>query len=324
MSERFDTASAAEHQSYVLIDYEWYAEVTGDLREELRDFAGKAASYDEEAGFTRARDLDGPPGPANGPPRRLVVRCVSGEDDTTPGRLAAYLSVGDVDERGVGDAVLVVAPELRSRGIATLLVERLSRESPTSDWFGTGLTRLRALADGAHPAAGRLARRFDFPTVGETWLLLRMLRGPGATTAVQQQPGVHTSQTVTGAEIRAGVPVQSAAVDPAVGRQLVERAYRLGGGSTEPHLVTRHSIAADGVPDQMARMTYGTSASSLSSDDVELLIDAATADLQVAGARSVLAEVDPTADAIVRASRRTYFQHDQSNLSYSVSLPCPV
>ena len=165
---------------YLLIEYEWHAEVVGDLRNALRQFAKEARVYDAEAGFTALRGLEKPPGPEGGPNRHLVVRMLDDEDgETSPLPIVALLSIVDVDELGVGTAVLVTAPEYRSRGISTLLVEKLAADDPGEGWFGTGLTGIRAIADGAHPAAGRLAARFGFQMVDETWLLLRMIRGRG-------------------------------------------------------------------------------------------------------------------------------------------------
>lgn len=318
-----DDGDTREHpgESFLLIEYEWFAEIRDDLRDELRSFARQAMAYDAEAGFTMIRDLESPPSNPSGAPRHLVARLTSESDYHSGGQLAAYLAVSDVDEQGVGQAVLVVAPHLRSRGIATLLVEKLSRESPTADWFGTGLKGLRARADGSHPAASRLARRFGFPVVRETWLLLRMIRGAGRQVPAEESRSVDVDERVMGATVLAGVPVPSSAIVPAHGRRLFERTYRLQGDSAGGQLSTRQSVSEEGVPDRMAWMSYSPAASGMRVDDIEALITRATRDLGAAGARLVMAEVDPSAEAIVRASRRTYFQHDQSNLVFAVQLP---
>ncbi|GAA2736665.1 GNAT family N-acetyltransferase [Actinocorallia aurantiaca] len=305
---------------YLLIEHAWFPEVTGGPREALREFARRARAHDAEAGFTAIGDLDGPPGPADGPARYLVVREIRDDERAGQGEIVALLSITGVDDLGVGEAALVVAPEHRSRGIATLLIERLRAEDAGDDRFGTGLTGIRAVADGAHPAAGRIAARFGFEPVAETWVLLRMVRGHRADLTGAGSREIEVVETRTLAELRAGVPVPVPG-DPAEGlRTLSERVYRPRGGGLGATVTVRHGADGSGRPDQLARLGFGPGAGSLSDEEIDIVIETTLGDLRAAGAGAVLAEIDPRDQAVVRACRRRYFQHDQSNLIYAVPL----
>ncbi len=305
---------------YLLIEYEWFPEVVGGLRETLREFARRAAAHDAEAGFTALGRLDGPPGPVDGPARYLVVRGIGDGDRAAPGEIVALLAITDVDDLGVGEVSLVVAPEHRARGVATLLIERLSAEAAGDDRFGTGLTGIRAVADGAHPAAGRIAARFGFGLVAETWTLLRMVRGHAAGPEASWDGEIEVVERRTAAELRAGVPVPVPGEVTEGVRTLSERVYRPHGGDAGATVTIRHGADGAGRPDQLARLGFGGGAALLSGEIIDILIEKAVGDLRAAGAGAVLAEVDPREQAVVRACRRRYFQHDQSNLVYAVPL----
>jgi mycothiol synthase len=69
-------------------------------------------------------------------------------------------------------AQLLVRPEHRSLGIATLTLEMLA-ERPGDGWAGTGAVSISCWAKGDHPAAERMSRRFGAEVEGATWVLLR-------------------------------------------------------------------------------------------------------------------------------------------------------
>ncbi|NKQ53201.1 hypothetical protein HFP15_09935 [Amycolatopsis sp. K13G38] len=147
-----------------MISYEWRSGLEGQEAAEVAGLVNEAAEYDEEAGFSRVTS------PAARPGHHLLVRVQpGGEDDPWP--LAAYARLAV--SGGAGTLQLVVRPEFRSLGIATLVFEKLGLPPAGDDgWCGTGATVLLAWAHGDHPAAERMARRFGAAAVRRMWKLV--------------------------------------------------------------------------------------------------------------------------------------------------------
>jgi mycothiol synthase len=148
---------------------------------ELREMLAEAAEADAEAGFP-AVSLDQP---YRDDASHLVVRLLP---DDRPGHdasavIAAYLRVEPDPDGGPATARYVVRPRLRSRGISTLLLETLGLDlRAEGGWARTGVPALRVWARGDHPAAQRMARRFERFGVRpgrRQWQLLAPLRGCG-------------------------------------------------------------------------------------------------------------------------------------------------
>lgn len=307
-------------QPYLLIDYEWHDSVSEELVDDLSAFARLARSYDFEAGFTALDEVAGPTDPE--PAGWLVVRrrASDGGGEELPGpAIVAVVTVAGLDEFGVGTARLVVAPEHRSQGIATLLIEKLFAEAAPA-WFGTGIRGVRAIADGDHPAAGRIGREFGFDVVEETWWLLRMIRQPVAVVPGTPNATVTVVESVQPAVLHRGVAVPAAAGDDVAARSLTERVYTLSTAAAGATATTRHGVDGSGRADQLARLSFGHGVALLEPEGIFALVDEAVAGLASAGAGAVVAEVNPAHGAVVRACRQRFFQHDQSNLVYAVPL----
>jgi mycothiol synthase len=151
-----------------------------DLRDVL-ELTQVAWDYDEQAGFTRiteamARQVDG----AGLAVRHIIARGSLDDPDWDGegGKLIAYVQLA-VDN-GQGAARVIVHPDFRSRGVATMLVETIGLDTGSQGWLDSGARSVAAWAWGHHPAAQRLARRFGLTELARTWLLLRHLTGPFA------------------------------------------------------------------------------------------------------------------------------------------------
>jgi mycothiol synthase len=148
-------------------------EVSTELREddaaELAAMIVRAAAYDEEAGFSTV-DLHAVPDD-NTEVFHVISRLTPGMHGSIETPIAAYLRLA-VDRAGGAVAQLLVRPEHRSLGIATLTLELLA-EREGDGWAGMGVVSVSCWAKGDHPAAERMSRRFGAEVEGATWLLLR-------------------------------------------------------------------------------------------------------------------------------------------------------
>jgi mycothiol synthase len=164
-----------------MIRHEILTELDGaDLRD-VFELIQVAWDYDEQAGFTRiteamARQVGGDALAV----RHVITRgSLDARDwDGEGGTLIAYVHLA-VDN-GQGVARVVVHPDFRSRGVATMLVETLGLDTGGRGWLDSGAQSVAAWAWGHHPAAQRLARRFELTELARTWLLQRQLTGPFA------------------------------------------------------------------------------------------------------------------------------------------------
>jgi len=159
-----------------------------------------AAETDAEAGFTSVSLAQSYPDGT----RQLVVRLLPdgrpGHEGSSP--VAAYLRIEPDPDGGPATARYVVRPEFRSRGISTLLVEKVGLDLEASG--------LRVWARGDHPAAQRMARRFEsagIRTARREWQLLAPLRDaelpPEIAGAVWYDPREHGLRIAVDAEDRA-------------------------------------------------------------------------------------------------------------------------
>jgi mycothiol synthase len=166
-----------------MITFAWRTAFGPEEERELRDMLAEAAEVDAEAGFPQV-SLDQPYGDGAS---HLLVWLLA---DDRPGSqvpdepsLAAYLRVEPAPDGGPATARYVVRPSFRSRGISTLLAERLGLDlHADGGWAGTGVSALRVWALGDHPAAQRMARRFAGAGVRPSrrrWQLLAPLRAVG-------------------------------------------------------------------------------------------------------------------------------------------------
>lgn len=151
--------------------------ITVEVRDALADeeaaevaaLIAEAAAYDEEAGFSTVdlrSDSDG-----HTEVFGVLTRLTPGMHGRTDTPLVAYLRLA-VDRAGGAVAQMVVRPEFRSLGIATLTLETLSTREGAG-WAGTGAVSISCWARGDHPAADRMSRRFGAEAAGATWTLFR-------------------------------------------------------------------------------------------------------------------------------------------------------
>jgi mycothiol synthase len=210
----------------------------------------------------------------------------------------------------------VVRPEFRSRGISTLLVEKIGLDLGASGgWAGTGVSGLRVWARGDHPAAQRMARRFESAgvrTARREWQLLAPLRDSGS-------PGVSGP-----------VPRPPAdATERAAAVALCEREMssdHLGMLVTGPEV----SGAVWYDPQADERTEYGTAGRIVAvltapgPDEVRAdLVAAAMAALREHGLRVAVIAVDVEDHALARTCRLLGFRHDRTDIEYTVG-PAPA
>jgi hypothetical protein len=173
-----------------MITYSWRTGFDAGEEREVGEMLAAADAADAEAGFPAVSLSQPYPDGA----QHLVVRLLPdgrpGHEGSSP--VAAYLRVEPDPDGGAATVRYVVRPEFRSRGISTLLVETIGLDPGT--WGGTGVSALRVWARGDHPAAQRMARRFEkagIRTARREWQLLAPLRDsepPGLSDLVSRLP----------------------------------------------------------------------------------------------------------------------------------------
>ncbi|HEY9564493.1 MAG TPA: hypothetical protein VIR30_12055 [Nocardioides sp.] len=273
-----------------------------------------AADFDEEAGFSTAT----PAVPGHGGDvHHLLVRMPPKGERESPdldalpdAEVVGYLRLEVAD--GTGSVQLVIRPEFRSLGVATLLFERLDSES--DGWASIpGLRVLRAWSHGAHPAADRMCRRFDARL---EHALFKTLRQIGGSRPFDGDP-LPTVERIGNAEVpelmpdhdltmapaeKAALKLASSTITDASGARTILGAHPEQPASTAAVLALVHEV--------------GTPVAALKG-----LLTQGLLDLQECGARTAQLYVDALDDAFVSASRELEFIHDQSDLLYARELP---
>ena len=300
-----------------MITYAWRASFSPEEETELREMLAAAAAEDAEAGFP-AVSLDQP---YRDDASHLLVRLLpdqrAGHKGSSP--VAAYLRVEPDPGDGPATVRYVVRPEFRSRGISTLLVERLGLDMRTDGgWAGTGAAALRIWANGDHPAAQRMARRFEsfgVRSARRQWQLLAPLRNAG----LPDSPG-------SAPRPPASTPEQAAAT-------VLWRRDR--GGPEQPPGHAEVLVAGPEVagavwydPHADERTEYGTAgriiamlAAPVQETVRAELVAAAMAALQEHGLRVAAIAVDADDHALARGCRLLGFRHDRTDIEYTVGAP---
>jgi len=316
-----------------MIRYEWFRKLGGDDLRDTLELVRVAAEYDEEAGFSQIGPDLVRAGPSYDDVRHhhLLVHGQLDEiprPDSSPNLVAyLHLTVDGKDDSGV--AHLVVHPDFRSLGVATMLVEELGLDvDAPGGWCGTGARSLRGWALGHHPAAERLTRRFGIGAATRTWQMIRHLTGPFA----QELPEVPAS-IVPGAELdeRAAIEdvCRGSGMTEEARRQLILRMQEGGGQRL-------FAAGSDGRPvaflwyDPEIRRVEGfrsgaIRAMRMTEDQhprvgLALMVRALEL-LREAGAQIAAAQVDPDEPHIVRITRLLAFERTQDDVLYAVGAP---
>jgi mycothiol synthase len=144
-----------------MITVVWRSQLPPDESVAVARLLTVAGTHDAEAGFSTA-EADG----IFSGMRCALVRLAAGDSEKE--RLVGFLRLTPGPEHRAGGQ-LVVRPGYRSRGIATLLVER----TRAAGWPVPQATQLFCWAHGDHPAAARMARRFGADVHRRVWHLSR-------------------------------------------------------------------------------------------------------------------------------------------------------
>lgn len=268
-----------------------------------------AAEADAGAGFPAVSLSQPYPGDA----RHLVVRLLpdgrSGHEDSSP--VAAYLRVEPDPEGGAAVVRYVVRPEFRSRGISTLLAETIGLDvRADGGWAGTGAPALRVWARGDHPAARRMARRFECAGVRtgrRQWQLLAPLRDrlfPDASGPVPRPAAGAAERAVAAALWHRDEPLDRFEVlisGPGVAGAVW---YDPRAGERTEYGTAGRIVAVLAAPGQ---------------DEVRAsLVAAAMTALREGGLRVAAIAVDAEDRALARSCRLLGFRHDRTDIEYTV------
>jgi len=169
----------------VMIEWDWYSQLTEEQDQELRQVLLAAEDYDMEQGFSVVdyqavkADLKDQ---SDSNKLMLVYYLPSDQAERSQNNaertLAAVLRAEIADD-GSARIGYTVNPELRSLGITTLLVEETGLPGqPHNAWQEVGITKISTWARGDHPAAERLTTRFGIPATQSIWRLFRELKDP--------------------------------------------------------------------------------------------------------------------------------------------------
>jgi mycothiol synthase len=276
-----------------MITCSWRTGFDAGEEREVGEMLAAAAEADAEAGFPAVSLGQSYPDDA----RHLVVRLLP---DSRPGHegsspVAAYLRVEPDPDGGAATVRYVVRPEFRSRGISTLLVEKIGLDLEASG--------LRVWARGDHPAAQRMARRFEcfgVQAARREWQLLAPLRDSGFSEASGVVPR----------------PAELAAAASLWGRE-------------EPPDHCEVLVAGPDVsgaiwydPKADERTEYGTAGrivAVLGRDELRAgLVAAAMAALREGGLLVAAIAVDAEDRALARTCRLLGFRHDRTDIEYTV------
>ena len=296
-----------------MITCSWRTAFAPDEEREVGEMLAAAAKADAEAGFPAVSLSQAYPEDA----RHLVVRLLPdgrpGHEGSSP--VAAYLRVEPEPDGGPATVRYVVRPEFRSRGISTLLVEKTGLDLGASGgWAGTGVSALRVWARGDHPAAQRMARRFECAgvrTARREWQLLAPLRDSGS------------------AGLSGLIPRPP---DGSAERAAATALWRRCGWREEPPdhfgvLVTEADVSGVVWYDPRAeeRTEYGTAGRIVAvltapgRDEIQAgLVAAAMAALREHGLRVAAIAVDAEDRALARTCRLLGFRHDRTDIEYTV------
>lgn len=289
-----------------MITYAWCTELAGVELKDVESLLEEAVEYDAEAGFSTATPATAGRGEVH---HLLVSIAPPGErgsvalDRLPDVPVVAYLRL---DVRGeTADVQLVVRPEFRSHGVATLLAELLD-EQPTGWSSIAGVRRLRAWAHGAHPAAERMARRFGARTDHALFKTLRFVGGSrpfagnGVAAAVEPAPD-GPAELVEG-HLDGIAPGERSVLERGRTRLATPVGSVLVGVDEKDPAGGSACIALD--------------PSGVSAGDLRTLLATALLRVQADGARVAQMYVDALSEAFVGVSRELGFQHDQSDLLY--------
>jgi mycothiol synthase len=299
-----------------VISYAW-RKIAGPAEErELREMLAEAAAEDAEAGFP-AVSLDQP---YRDDAAHLVVRLLPdgrpGHDASAP--VAAYLRVEPDPDGGTATVRYVVRPRFRSRGISTLLVETIGLDlRAEGGWAGTGVSALRIWARGDHPAAQRMARRFERFGVHpgrREWQLLAPLRRSGRPGRPGRQ-GIRARPPAHAAEQAAAAALWHGRADR---EELPRQASVLIAGPDVPGALWYD-------PDADERTEYGTAGRIVAvlaepgREEIRAeLVAAAMTGLRDRGLRVAAITVDADDHALTRSCRLLGFRHDRTDVEYIV------
>jgi mycothiol synthase len=291
-----------------MITYSWRTGFDAGEEREVGEMLAAAAEADAEAGFPAVSLGQSCPDGS----RHLVVRLLPdgrpGHEGSSP--VAAYLRVEPDADGGAATVRYVVRPEFRSRGISTLLVEKIGLDLST--WGDTCVSALRVWARGDHPAAQRMARRFECAgvrTARREWQLLAPLRDSG-------------SSGVSGPVPRPPADAAERAAAAALcGREMPSDHFEM--------LVTGPEVSGAVWYDPQAdeRTEYGVAGRVMAvltaPGQEELraaLVAAAMAALREHGLRVAAIAIDAEDRALARTCRLLGFRHDRTDIEYTVGL----
>lgn len=290
-----------------MIRYDWCDDVPTEALPELESLLREAAEEDLEGGF---------PVLAVQPAKKvqhLLVHLLPDErpESSVPegGALAAYLRLSRRDD-GTHAAEYVVRPRFRSRGVTTLLMERMGVDTRrATGWVDTGASSVSVWATGDHPAAQRIARRFRRTGLRATrrdWHLVAPVGG--AELPSQAHPATEAERALAEAWFRDARPYDEL---PARARLLV---------------TPDGAVYVD--PTATAETEYGRSGQVVAvltppvrrtPEALTLLLQTGTAVLADAGLRVAGVTVRSDDEELVHVCRALDFSHYRTDTEYTVA-----
>ncbi len=276
-----------------MIRLRWADHLTAEEVEHVTDLIGVAAAYDREAEFSTVSTPTAAGQAADAGPARvhhLLVTADVGElheADFARRAYVAYLRVLVADR--AGSVEYVVHPDSRSRGITTLLMERLRGGGPDS-WRRIHADVVTIVAQGDHPAAQRAALRFGAAETERTWVLVRPLGedAPPLTTASSAEARIDRGLAEESGRFRV-----HGAVGVSIDVELVPHPHGLTG-----------RIHGDPLPPP---------------EQMQPLLTCALEEVSARGAARATLTI-PAEDPRVLVARYLYFEHERSDVSYLLRL----